>query len=92
MLRMLEKYMPSGVSWTRPEGGLFIFLALPEAIDTVALYDRALSAGVAYVSGAFFHTDGSGRNTMRLNYSFMDKDRIEEGVRILAGLFRDCIV
>ena len=92
MLMMLEKYMPSGVSWTRPEGGLFIFLALPEAIDTVALYDRALSAGVAYVSGAFFHTDGSGRNTMRLNYSFMDKDRIEEGVRILAGLFRDCIV
>lgn len=92
MIEMLEKYMPSGISWTHPEGGLFIFLTLPEAIDTVKLYDRALSSGVAYVSGAFFHPDGSGRNTMRLNYSFMGKDRIEEGISILAGLFRDCIV
>ena len=88
MLAMLERHMPSGVNWTRPEGGLFVFLTLPEHIDTVALYDSALSAGVAYVSGAFFHPDGGGRNTMRLNYSFMDMDRIEEGISVLAGIIR----
>lgn len=86
MLKALERHMPAGVSWTRPEGGLFVFLTLPEIVDTVAMYDRALSAGVAYVSGAFFHTGAGGRNTMRLNYSFMDKDMIEEGISLLASL------
>ncbi len=86
MLSLLERYMPEGVSWTRPEGGLFLFLTLPENCDTVALYDKALSAGVAYVAGSFFYPDGSHRNTMRLNFSFLDKSRMEEGVRLLASL------
>ena len=89
MLSLLEKYMPSGVSWTHPEGGLFLFLTLPEGIDTVQLYDRALDAGVAYVAGSFFYIDGSRRNTMRLNFSFLDKSRMEEGVRLLASVIRD---
>ena len=84
LLSLLEKYMPEGVSWTHPEGGLFLFLTLPEATDSVALYDKALSAGVAYVAGCFFYTDGSHRNTMRLNFSFLDKSRMEEGIRILS--------
>ena len=86
MLSLLDKYMPEGVSWTRPEGGLFLFLTLPEGMDTVALYDRALAAGVAYVAGSFFYPDGSHRNTMRLNFSFIDINRMEEGVRLLAQL------
>lgn len=86
MLSLLEKYMPEGVSWTKPEGGLFLFLTLPEGCDTVALYDKALNAGVAYVAGSFFYPDGSHRNTMRLNFSFLDKSRMEEGVRLLASL------
>ena len=86
MLALLDKYMPEGVDWTRPEGGLFLFLTLPEEIDSVKLYDRALSAGVAYVAGSFFYPDGSHRNTMRLNFSFLDKDRMEDGIRILASL------
>ncbi len=86
LLSLLEKYMPDGVSWTHPEGGLFLFLTLPEEIDTVALYDKALSAGVAYVAGSFFHTDGKGRNTMRLNFSFLDKERMEDGIKILASI------
>ena len=84
MLSLLEKYMPQGVSWTHPEGGLFLFLTLPEEIDTVALYDRALAAGVAYVAGSFFYPDGSHRNTMRLNFSFLDASRMEAGIRLLA--------
>ena len=86
MLALLDKYMPEGVEWTRPEGGLFLFLTLPEEIDSVKLYDRALSAGVAYVAGSFFYPDGSHRNTMRLNFSFLDKDRMEDGIKILASL------
>ena len=86
MLSLLEKYMPEGVSWTHPEGGLFLFLTLPEGFDTVALYDRALSAGVAYVAGSFFFPDGSHRNTMRLNFSFLDASRMEAGVRLLADV------
>ena len=88
MLSLLEKYMPAGVSWTHPEGGLFLFLTLPEEIDTVALYDRALAAGVAYVAGSFFYRDGSHRNTMRLNFSFLDASRMEEGIKILANVIK----
>ena len=86
MLGLLERYMPEGTFWTRPEGGLFLFLTLPEGIDTVALYDEALSAGVAYVAGSFFYTDGSHRNTMRLNFSFIDEAKMEPGIRLLADL------
>ena len=86
MLALLDKYMPEGVEWTRPEGGLFLFLTLPEGIDSVKLYDRALSAGVAYVAGSFFYPDGSHRNTMRLNFSFLDKEKMEDGIKILASL------
>ena len=86
MLSLLEKYMPKGVSWTHPEGGLFLFLTLPEGIDTVTLYDKALKAGVAYVAGSFFYIDGSHRNTLRLNFSFIETSRMEEGIQILASL------
>ena len=84
MLSLLEQYMPQGVSWTHPEGGLFLFLTLPEKMDTVALYERALAAGVAYVAGSFFYPDGSHRNTMRLNFSFLDASRMEAGIKLLA--------
>lgn len=86
MLSLLEKYMPEGVSWTHPEGGLFLFLTLPEGIDTVALYARALKAGVAYVAGSFFYVDGGHHNTLRLNFSFIETSRMEEGIQILASL------
>ena len=86
MLGLLEKYMPSGVTWTHPEGGLFLFLTLPEGYDTVALYDRALAAGVAYVAGSYFYVDGSHKNTMRLNFSFLDTERMEPGIKLLASL------
>lgn len=86
MVSLLEKYMGEGVSWTYPDGGLFLWLTLPEQVDTVALYDRALAAGVAYVAGSFFYTDGSHRNTMRLNFSFVAEEKMEPGIRLLAQL------
>ena len=89
LLALLDEYMPEGVNWTHPEGGLFLFLTLPEGFDAVAFYDRALTAGVAYVAGEFFHPDRSGKNTMRLNFSFMSPEKIEAGVKVLAGLLQD---
>jgi 2-aminoadipate transaminase len=81
--------MPDGVTWTHPEGGLFLFLTMPEGFDAVKFYDVALDAGVAYVAGEFFHPDRSGKNTMRLNFSFMSPERITEGIRLLASLLFD---
>ena len=92
MLSLLKEYMPSDVHWTHPEGGLFLFLTLPDGFDAVAFYDKALSAGVAYVAGEFFHPDRSGKNTMRLNFSFMSPERISEGIRLLAELLRSEVV
>ena len=86
LLGLLEEHMPAGVRWTHPEGGLFLFLTMPEGFDAVKFYDRVLDAGVAYVAGEFFHPDRSGKNTMRLNFSFMSPERITEGVRLLADL------
>ncbi|MBR5199565.1 MAG: PLP-dependent aminotransferase family protein [Bacteroidales bacterium] len=86
LLGLLEEHMPEGVTWTHPEGGLFLFLTMPEGFDAVKFYDKALDAGVAYVAGEFFHPDGSGKNTMRMNFSFMSPQKITEGVKLLATL------
>jgi len=91
LLGLLEKYMPEGITWTHPEGGLFLFLRLPEKCDTVAMYERALSAGVAYVAGSFFHIDGSGRNTMRLNFSFLDEEKMEPGIKLLSQIINETL-
>ncbi len=86
LLNLLAQHMPEGIRWTHPEGGLFLFLTMPEGFEAVKFYDKALDAGVAYVAGEFFHPDGSGKNTMRMNFSFMTKERMTEGVKLLASL------
>jgi 2-aminoadipate transaminase len=58
----------------------------------VKFYDKALDAGVAYVAGEFFHPDGSGKNTMRMNFSFMSHEKMTEGVKLLAKLLNDDIL
>ena len=92
LLGLLEEYMPEGITWTHPEGGLFLFLTMPEGFDAVKFYDVALEAGVAYVAGEFFHPDRSGKNTMRMNFSFMSLEKITEGVKLLAKLLKDEIL
>lgn len=84
MLACFEKYMPQGVTWTRPEGGLFLFVTLPEGYDSTELFNVAIKENVAFVIGEAFHCDGSGKNTMRINFSFMDEEKTEEGVKRLA--------
>ncbi len=84
MLACFEKYMPKGVEWTKPEGGLFLFVTLPEGYDSKELFNVAIKENVAFVIGEAFHCDGSGKNTMRINFSFMDAEKTEEGVKRLA--------
>ena len=88
LLSLLQEHMQQGVKWTHPEGGLFLFLTMPEGFEAVKFYDRALDAGVAYVAGEFFHPDGSGKNTMRLNFSFMTEEKIRAGIKLLADLLK----
>lgn len=87
MLAALARHMPEGVTWTRPEGGLFVWLTLPERLDAAELLQRALDeANVAFVpGGAFFH-DARRRNTLRLSFSLPSEGQIERGVAALARL------
>jgi 2-aminoadipate transaminase len=83
MLRALERYLPPGSSWTRPQGGLFVWASLPEGIDTGATLPDALAAKVAYVPGVAFHPHKDRNNGMRLNFSYPTPERIDEGIRRL---------
>ncbi|MFO7923227.1 MAG: PLP-dependent aminotransferase family protein [Bacteroidales bacterium] len=88
MLSALKEYMPEGVSWTEPEGGLFLFLTLPEYMDAGELFMQAVEEKVAFVLGNVFYCDGCGKNTMRLNFSFASKEMNVEGVKRLAKAIR----
>jgi DNA-binding transcriptional MocR family regulator len=86
MLDSLESMMPDGCTWTRPAGGFFVWLTLPEGLDAKAMAPRAIADRVAYVPGTGFYADGQGRQNMRLSYCYPEPDRIREGVRRLAGV------
>lgn len=86
MLDSLTQLMPAGTSWTHPTGGFYVWMTLPEGLDSKVMQPRALTARVAYVPGIGFYADGQGRREMRLSYCFPEPDRIREGVRRLAGV------
>ena len=88
MLAALEREMPEGTSWTRPNGGFFIWLTLPEGVDAVELLPAAREAGVDYIPGTAFYSDGSGRGNLRLSYSGVTLEQIDEGIARLAKVTR----
>lgn len=89
MLAALDEFMPETVSYTRPEGGMFIWLTLPENIDSRQLLEQALhDAKVAFVPGQAFFCDHTGRNTVRLSFATEKADRIRDGIERLALLIR----
>ena len=91
LLHALADGMPQGATWTRPDGGYFLWLELPGAIDTVELSERARASGVEFVPGAgFFHGD-RGQSTARLSFSYPSVEEIGEGALRLAGLVRECL-
>jgi 2-aminoadipate transaminase len=93
MLAALERHFPDGSSWTRPEGGLFLWARVPECVDTAELLSEAVAHKVAYVpGGAFYVNPADGHNAMRLNFSNAQPEMIEEGIRRLGDLLKAKVV
>ena len=89
MLAALGKYMPDGVSWTRPDGGMYVWVTLPEGFDGASLLAESLKTErVAFVPGRAFFADGSGANTIRLSFSCASEAMIEEGIKRLGRVVR----
>jgi len=86
MMSALERFMSPSATWTKPEGGFFSWLRLPEGIDAIGLAQRALKSGVAVVPGDPFFPDGRGSNNVRLSFSRVDDELIDEGIQRLAAL------
>jgi 2-aminoadipate transaminase len=89
MLSALEQHLPPGCSWTRPDGGFFVWLAVPAGVDAKAMLPRAVTARVAYVSGTGFYADGLGSRQLRLSFCYPTPERIREGVRRLATVLAE---
>ncbi|RUU52936.1 PLP-dependent aminotransferase family protein, partial [Mesorhizobium sp. M2C.T.Ca.TU.009.01.2.1] len=89
LLGALEANMPDGISWSRPGGGMFVWLTLPEGTDATELLARSVKeARVAFVPGNAFYADGTGRNTLRMSFTLADDRAVNEGVPRLAKLLR----
>lgn len=89
MLDALQRYMPKGVQWSKPEGGLFLWVKLPKKMNANELFPKAVENKVAYVVGSAFHCNGKGQNTMRLNFSYPSEKQIDEGIQRLAKVVKE---
>ncbi|PRH87863.1 GntR family transcriptional regulator [Labrys okinawensis] len=90
MLAALERHMPEGVPWSRPEGGMFVWVTLPDGMDGARLLARAIEAArIAFVPGRAFHADGSGANTLRLSFSLANDAAIDQGIERLGRVIRE---
>ena len=90
MLAALKEHMPAGVKWTTPEGGMFLWLTLPDSkgYDSMKLLDAAVAKNVAFVPGEPFYANQSVPNTLRLSFVTVPPDKIREGVKLLADVIR----
>jgi 2-aminoadipate transaminase len=91
MTTTMEERFPKGVTWTKPEGGLFLWVRTPEHINTMELLETAVENKVAYVPGTVFYPDETGLNTLRLNFSNAKPDRIVEGIKRLGKVLEEAI-
>ena len=91
MLAALQEHMPAGTTWTRPEGGFFVWVTLPEGVDTYPLLHKAIDAGVVFIPGAAFTPSDEPSNKLRLAFSAVPPEAITEGVRRLAQVLREGI-
>jgi 2-aminoadipate transaminase len=91
MLEMMSEMFPSGVHWTHPKGGMFLWGVLPEQLDAAEVLKTAIERKVAFVPGAAFHPNGGGDNTMRLNFSYSSPDSIREGITRLGTTLKEIL-
>ena len=89
MLEALRKYMPEGIKWSKPKGGLFLWIELPKKMNASNLFPKAIENKVAYVAGSVFHCNGKGQNAMRINFSFPSEQQIVGGIQRLAKMLRE---
>ena len=89
MLAALETYFPASAHWTHPQGGLFLWVTLPEHVDSTALLKEMPTSRVTFIPGTAFHPNGGGTNTMRLSFSNVTPERIEEGIKRLGALLQN---
>ncbi|NPA75973.1 MAG: PLP-dependent aminotransferase family protein [Euryarchaeota archaeon] len=89
MLDVMEDEFPEGVKWTRPDGGMFLWVTLPDGMDAEAMFTKAIENKVAYVVGSAFFPDRSHKNTMRLNFTYSTEEQIKEGIRRLGKVIRE---
>jgi 2-aminoadipate transaminase len=89
MLAALDAHLNGVATWTRPAGGMFLFVKLAEGADVAALLERAMARGIVFIPGASFHADGRGRNTLRLNFVSETPERIREGIAVLSAVIRE---
>ena len=87
----LKEFMPEGCSWRTPQGGFFIWVDVPENIDTPSLLDEAMEEGILYIPGTAFFLDGRGRNSLRLAYSQVDEATLREGARRLGAILQNAL-
>ena len=88
MIKTIEEEFPEGVKWTHPEGGLFMWVTLPEYMNATEMMKKCIENNVAYVPGVAFYPGRTKTNNFRLNYSNMDEDRIVEGIKRLAAVIK----
>jgi 2-aminoadipate transaminase len=88
MVSMIEKHFPEEIKCTKPEGGMFLWVTLPENLSSLHLFKLAAKENVAFVPGRAFYIDGGGENTLRLNFSNSDEEKIEEGIKRLAKVIK----
>jgi DNA-binding transcriptional MocR family regulator len=88
MLESLEQHFPEGATWTKPEGGFYVWVTLPPEIDTKAMMPKAIVAKVAYVPGTAFYADGFGSWSMRLSYCYPSPERIRDGIKSLGAVVK----
>jgi DNA-binding transcriptional MocR family regulator len=91
MLVALQKYFPAEVTWTRPDGGMFLMVTLPESLSAAEVLRQAIPHKVAFVPGDDFHLNGMGQNTLRLNFSNARPDLIDEGIKRLGKVLEQLI-
>lgn len=89
MLKCFREFMPEGISWTEPSGGMFLFVTLPTSLDAAKLLEKSLRNNVAFVCGSAFYCNNEGYNTMRINFSFASEQDICEGIKRLARVIRE---
>jgi 2-aminoadipate transaminase len=91
MLQALEEELSGLARWSKPDGGVFVWVSLPQGLDTTDMFQQAIQRKVAYIPGGVFSVDGSTRNALRLNFSNVKPEAIREGVRRLSEVIREAL-